>query len=234
MSYVTIRVTAQQLACLECRDRRICAGCQHILQPRSDPLAAELLDVECRAFDAQAGDRAFLPAELAPRHLSALACRSDACGPEPSTHRRPGDRYAKPFQIRRQSVDSPSAGSRARAAAPLSRLTSPRRPTDRPRMPPPLRDQAAMPAVQGPRRDDEGSPMCAWQQPARRGQEHAVDDGGPRPPRGPPKNGEFVSQDNDFELLERLRLRAQRHEFEQPTQHHLAERHEHEASRGAG
>jgi len=39
---------------------------QHILQAPSDALAAELLDVECRAFDAQqAGDRAFLSALIA-------------------------------------------------------------------------------------------------------------------------------------------------------------------------
>ena len=76
--------------------------------------------------------------------------------------------------------------------------------------------------------------MRAWQHPARRGQEHAVDDGGLRPARGPPKNGQFVPQDNDFERLELIRPRAQRHEFEEPTQQHVAERHEHEASRGAG
>src|SRR5262245_46217364 len=39
------------------------------------------------------------PDELAPPHLPALACRFDACGPEPRAHRRRGDRDAKPFQF---------------------------------------------------------------------------------------------------------------------------------------
>ena len=151
--------------------------------------------------------------KLAPRHLSALACRSETSGPEPGAHRRRGDRDAEPFQF----ADNPwIAPARVLAREPqhqLSRLTSHRRPTGRPRVRPPLRDQATMPADQGRRRDDEGSPMRAWQQPARRGQEHASDDGGPRPARGPPKNGEFVPQDNVFEFLERIRPRAQWRSF---------------------
>jgi len=104
---------------------------------------------------------AMCPDELAPRRLSALACRSETSGPEPGADRRRGDRDAKPFQF----ADNPwIAPARVLAREPqhqLSRLTSQRWPTDRPRVRPPLRDQAAMPADQGRRRDDEGSPSCA-------------------------------------------------------------------------
>jgi hypothetical protein len=87
-----------------------------------------------------------------------------------------------------------------------------------------------MPANQGRRRDDERSPTCAWQQPGRRGQEHAVDGGGPRPVRGTPKNGEFVPKNDDLEFLEVFRPTVQRHEPEEPPQQHVTERHEREAS----
>ena len=60
--------------------------------------------------------------------------------------------------------------------------------------------------------------MRARKQPARRGQEHAVDAGGRRSAPGTPKNREVVPQDNDFEFLELIGPRAQRHECEEPTQ----------------
>jgi hypothetical protein len=46
----------------------------------------------------------------------------------------------------------------------------------------------------------------------------------------PPKDREFVPQDDDFEFLKLLGPSAQSHEFEQPAKRHVAQRHEHEAS----
>jgi hypothetical protein len=56
--------------------------------------------------------------------------------------------------------------------------------------------------------------MRAWQQPARRGQEHAVNGGGRRSARGTPKNREFVPEDDDLEFFEVLRPRVQSYEFQ--------------------
>ena len=164
--------------------------------------------------------------ELAPRHLSAVTRRSQTRGSEPGAHRRRRYRDAKAFQF----ADDPwMAPARVLAREPqhqLSRLTSDRRPTDRTRVRPPLRDQTSMPAQQGRRCDDEGSPTRAWQQSTRRGQEHAVNGRGRRSALGTPKNGEFVPKNDDSRFLNSL----DRHEFEQPPQQHVAERHEHEDS----
>jgi hypothetical protein len=165
--------------------------------------------------------------ELAPRHLSAVTRRSQTRGSEPGAHRRRRYRDAKAFQF----ADDPwIAPARVLAREPqhqLSRLTSDRRPTDRTRVRPPLRNQTSMPAQQGRRCDEEGSPLRARQQSTRRGQEHAVNGRGRRSALRTPKNGEFVPKNNDFEVLELTRPRAKRHEFEQPPQQHVAERHEH-------
>jgi hypothetical protein len=60
--------------------------------------------------------------------------------------------------------------------------------------------------------------------------EQAVNGRGRRSALGTPKNGELVPKNDYFEVLELTRPPAQRHEFEQPPQQHVAERHEHEAS----
>jgi hypothetical protein len=46
--------------------------------------------------------------------------------------------------------------------------------------------------------------------------------------RGASKDPEFVPQDDDFEFLELLRPRSQSHEFEQPANQRVAQRHEHD------
>jgi hypothetical protein len=61
-----------------------------------------------------------------------------------------------------------------------------------------------MPAQQRRRRDDEGSPLHAWQHSARSGEEHPVDVGDRRTTRCSPKDREFVPQDDDFEFLKLL------------------------------
>jgi hypothetical protein len=112
----------------------------------------------------------------------------------------------------------------------LPNLTPHRRTTDGTRVRPPLRDQPPMPAQQRRRRDDEGSPLRAWQQSAGSGEEHTVDGGYRRAARVAPKDCEFVPQDDDFEFPKLLRPNAKNHEFEKPAQQHVARRHQHEAS----
>src|SRR5262245_29630069 len=101
------------------------------------------------------------------------------------------------LSVRRRSVDNPSAGSRARASAPTlashaqsaaARRDAGKSTASRPDV---GASAAASPA------DDEGTPTGAWQQPARRGQEHAVDGRGPQSARGTPKNREFVPKHDD-------------------------------------
>jgi len=71
-----------------------------------------------------------------------------------------------------------------------------------------------MPAQERRRRDHEGSPPQAWQHAARSREEDPVDGSDRRTAGCPPKDREFVLQDDDFEFLELLRARAQSCEFE--------------------
>jgi hypothetical protein len=90
-----------------------------------------------------------------------------------------------------------------------SDLAADRRAPRSTRVRPPLRHQAPMPAKQRPRCDDEGPPASARQAPASRSEEEPVR---PRPRRtagSSPKNGEFVSKHDDFQLLEIVRPQTQ-------------------------
>jgi hypothetical protein len=44
------------------------------------------------------------------------------------------------------------------------------------------------------------------------------------------EDGEFVPQHNDFQFLELVRPKVQRDELQEPSEHHVTERDEHEAS----
>src|SRR6266446_8123486 len=87
-----------------------------------------------------------------------------------------------------------------------------------------------MPRKEGRRRDDEGPPACARQEPAGRREEEPV---GPRHRRtagSSPEDGEFVPQHDDFQFLEIVRAKAQGSELKNPPKHHVTKREEHEAS----
>jgi len=61
-------------------------------------------------------------------------------------------------------------------------------------------------------------------------EENAVGPRHPRPTESSPEDREFVSEHDDFQLLEIGRPKTQRRELKRPTKDHVAEREEHEAS----
>ena len=87
-----------------------------------------------------------------------------------------------------------------------------------------------MPSKQCRWRDDERPPAVPREAPTRRREEEPVD----RRQRGTltlsTENGEFVPEDDDFQLFEVVRPNAQGNELEKPTQYQVAERDKHEAS----
>jgi hypothetical protein len=74
------------------------------------------------------------------------------------------------------------------------------------------------------------SPAVPGEEPTRRCEQDPVD----RRQRGTltlsTENGEFVPEDDNFQLFEVVRPNAQRSQLEEPTQHHVAERDQHDAS----
>jgi hypothetical protein len=80
-----------------------------------------------------------------------------------------------------------------------------------------------VPSKQRRGRDHERPPAFPSEVPTRRGEEDPVD----RRQHGPlalsAENGKFVSEDDDFQLLEVVRPHPQGSELEQPTQHQVTE-----------
>jgi hypothetical protein len=102
-------------------------------------------------------------------------------------------------------------------------------PPDSMRVHPTRRHQAPMPTKQRRGRDDEGSPAFPRQEPTRRREEEPV---GPRHcwAAGSSKDGKFVPQHDDLEILEFVRPTAQDRQLQHPPKHHVPEREDHEAS----
>jgi hypothetical protein len=87
-----------------------------------------------------------------------------------------------------------------------------------------------MPPEQRPWRDDEGTPTAFRQEPAGRRKEEPV---GPphRRPRNAPKDADLVTQHDEFQFLEFVRLATQDNELQNSPKDQVAEREKHEASR---
>jgi hypothetical protein len=87
-----------------------------------------------------------------------------------------------------------------------------------------------MPAKQCPWRDQERSPAVPGEEPTRGCEEDPVD----RRQRGTltlsTENGEFVPEDDNFQLFEVVRPNAQSNELEKPIEDYVAERDKHDAS----
>jgi hypothetical protein len=87
-----------------------------------------------------------------------------------------------------------------------------------------------MPPKQRSRCDDEGSPAFAREEPARRRQEQPVNRRYRRTAGLPTEYGEFVLEDDDFQLFEVVRAPAQGSELKNPPKHPVAEREQPEDS----
>lgn len=86
-----------------------------------------------------------------------------------------------------------------------------------------------MPPEQGLRPHQEGSPPLTREEPAHSRQEGSVARPVDGAPYLSPQDREFVAEDQDLQILVGLGTATERHQPEQPHEHHIEEGQEHEA-----
>jgi hypothetical protein len=171
--------------------------------------------------------------ELTPCHPVPRADRSNARVPQPRADSRGGDGNAKPFQLADDSLVTPSWVLTSETDCELPDVRPNRPTTASARIRPAFRDQPSVPSQQRRGRNQERVPTKAREQ-ATGSQEEPVDvrDRGPADPTA--QDREFVSQDQDLEILEVIRPSVQGQQLQDMPKRDVAEGEKQRGLRVAG